>query len=193
MNEVYARALIDHGYLTDCSVTPHVNWSGTLGNPAASGGTDYRGFPTEPYFVDPGDISRPGNSPLLEVPMTVTKRCPSALRRLLDGALPSKSLPRRLVDRFLRNQWLRPNGHNAAAMVAQVEAASRSGASHVEFMLHSSEFMPGGSPTFRDEASIERLYADMEILFARAAALFAGTTLAEFRSGFDSKPVRAAA
>ena len=36
----------------------------------------------------------------------------------------------------------------------------------VQFALHSSELMPGGSPTFRTEDSIERLYEDLEALFA---------------------------
>jgi len=89
---------------------------------------------------------------------------------------------------MLRNQWLRPNGHNGAAMVALVEEAAVAGASHIEFMLHSSEFMPAGSPTFPDEASVERLYADLEALFERAGALFRSTTLAEFRHAFEPAP-----
>src|SRR3954453_15208233 len=146
MNEQYARTLIEYGYLTDCSVTPYVDWRRTLGNPAAAGGSDYRNFPTEPYFIDPYDIARPGNSSLLEVPMTISKRCPPTLRPLIEAILSQRGLPRRLVGRMLRNQWLRPNGRNGAAMVAQVEAAAAAGAIHVEFMLHSSEFMPAGSP-----------------------------------------------
>ena len=38
------------------------------------------------------------------------------------------------------------------------------------FMLHSSELMPGGSPTFRDAAAIEDLYVELEAVFALAAA-----------------------
>jgi hypothetical protein len=188
MNEHYARTLIEYGYLTDCSVTPYVNWRRTLGDPNAAGGTDYRDFPTTPYFIDPEDISRPGNSNLLEVPMTVSKRCHPALRALVRTIMSRPGLPRRVVSRMLRNQWLRPNGHNGAAMVAQVEEAAAARATHVEFMLHSSEFMPAGSPTFPDAASIERLYADLEALFERASALFSGVTLAEFRHGFDPDP-----
>ncbi len=33
------------------------------------------------------------------------------------------------------------------------------------FMLHSSEFMPDGSPTFRNEKDIEILYEDIEQFF----------------------------
>lgn len=55
-------------------------------------------------------------------------------------------------------------------------------------MLHSSEFMPAGSPTFPDARSVERLYADLEALFERGSALFAGATLAEFRHAFEPAP-----
>jgi coproporphyrinogen III oxidase-like Fe-S oxidoreductase len=48
------------------------------------------------------------------------------------------------------------------------------------FMLHSSEFMAGGSPTFLNERDIEQLYADLETLFAQIAHSFKGRTLTEF-------------
>ena len=70
-------------------------------------------------------------------------------------------------------------------MMTQVEEAAAAGASHVEFMLHSSELMPAGSPTFPDARSVERLYADLEMLFERASAVFSGATLAEFRHVFE--------
>src|SRR5205085_4604298 len=48
-NEVYAKILIDLGYLVDGSVTPGVSWKAYAGDPKGSGGTDFRGFPREPY------------------------------------------------------------------------------------------------------------------------------------------------
>jgi hypothetical protein len=97
-------------------------------------------------------------------------------------------MARTVISRILRNQWLRPNGCNRAAMISQVEEAAAAGASHVEFMLHSSEFLPAGSPTFPDSESIERLYGDLEALFERASTLFTGVTLTEFRHAFDPPP-----
>ena len=41
--------------------------------------------------------------------------------------------------------------------------------SHLEFVIHSSELMPGGSPRFRTEESVERLYGDLKILFTDIA------------------------
>jgi hypothetical protein len=51
---------------------------------------------------------------------------------------------------------------------------------YVEFMLHSSELMPGGSLRFGNEESIERLYRHLEKLFGAASAHFRGATLTGF-------------
>ena len=51
-------------------------------------------------------------------------------------------------------------------------------------MTHSSELMPGGSPYFPTENSIETLYADLEATFADIALHFTGATLAEFRDSY---------
>lgn len=173
MNEHYAKTLIDFGYLTDCSVTPHVNWNATLGDPSGIGGSNYHDFPTTPYFIDPDNIRQPGNSPLLEVPMTVSRRCPPVLRSLSA-----------VLRQIFKNQWLRPNGRNREAMISQVFDAAVDGAPYLEFMLHSSELMPAGSPTFPDSESIERLYDDLSDLFETASVLFKAATLSEFRKHY---------
>ncbi len=56
-----------------------------------------------------------------------------------------------------------------------------------------SALMPGGSPTFPTPESIEKVYADMEALFAAATeAGFAGMTLEEYYRRFRTKqPPRA--
>lgn len=181
MNGAYARLLIDHGYQVDCSVTPHVSWRGCKGAPDGPGGVDYRGCPQEPYFVDPDDPRRPGTSPLLEVPMTIIRRG-GALGLWLDGHLDQSGFPRRVVRRlFPFARWLRPNGRNRADLLWILTEIEQRAWTHAEFMLHSSELMPGGSPTFPDEASIERLYEDLECLFAATRDRFEGVTLTEFR------------
>jgi hypothetical protein len=76
--------------------------------------------------------------------------------------------------------WLRPSGGNAAQMIAVAQQCLSQGSDYVEFMLHSSEFMPAGSPTFKDEAAIEGLYQDLEHLFAWLAERTQGMTLAEY-------------
>jgi hypothetical protein len=51
---------------------------------------------------------------------------------------------------------------------------------HLEMVLHSSELMPGGSPSFADERAIEALYRDLQVLFRSVAPHFRGMTLGEF-------------
>lgn len=40
--------------------------------------------------------------------------------------------------------------------------------------------MPGGSPTFKDKAAIERLYHDLEVLFDGLQNRVIGMTLAQY-------------
>jgi hypothetical protein len=69
-------------------------------------------------------------------------------------------------------------------MLHLVRTAAAERREHIEFMLHSSEFMPGGSPTFATTRQIEKLYEDLEALFAEVARHFAGDTLSGFAHRF---------
>ena len=161
-NSIYARLLVENGYQVDCSVTPYVSWTHVPGDPNGRGGTDYSHYPVAPYFMDLEHLDQPGSSILLEVPVTIVKK---------------SSEP-------LVTSWLRPNGSNRKGMLNILEQACSEKWPDVEFMLHSSEFMPGGSPTFRTPRDIELLYEDLESLFSAASNDFHGMTLNEFRGEF---------
>ncbi|MCS2151582.1 polysaccharide deacetylase family protein [Scandinavium goeteborgense] len=171
----YAKLLIELGYQVDCSVTPRVNWRNAKGAPEGKGGTDYQHFPDHAYFMNENAIQQPGNSPLLEVPMSIQYKHPDWLNSVkqrydsLRGKYRSPSV-----------NWLRPAGGNADEMINVADKCLAQGKDYVEFMLHSSEFMPGGSPTFKDDAAIEGLYRDLEKLFSWLADRTQGMTLAEF-------------
>ncbi len=175
----YARILEELGYAADCSVTPGVDWRGSKGKPDGAGGADYRSFAARPYFLDLDDIAVPGRSGLLEVPMTTLDTAPRLLRaheRRWDGVAAAGRLRRRVWP----VEWLRPNGRNLHRMQRLIDACVAERRDYVEFMLHSSELMPGGSPTFPTEELIEALYRDMDALFAHARPHFEGETLAGF-------------
>ena len=53
-------------------------------------------------------------------------------------------------------------------------------ADYIMFMLHSSEMMPGGSPTFQNKDSIEQMYSDCEEIFKTAHHTFEGITLRDY-------------
>jgi len=188
-NCVYARALVDHGYEVDCSVTPYTSWSDHGGNPAGAGGSDYRGYPARAYFVDTDDISRPGDSPLLEVPVSIMP-CRIGIVNRVRERCSARSLVRRGLNRFYPPRtWFRPTVDNLEPMLAVMAWVRREGFDYIEFMLHSSELMPGGSPNFAGVAEIERLYENLATLFAAASGKFVGATLSEYRVQFASAPV----
>ena len=125
--------------------------------------------------MDLDNISQPGHSELLEVPMSIQYKHSALMNSFkqsydrIRGKYRSPSV-----------NWLRPSGGNAAQMISVAEKTLAEGNDYVEFMLHSSEFMPGGSPTFKDEADIEQLYQDLEELFSWLAGRTKGMTLAEY-------------
>lgn len=179
-NETYARILVEMGYRVDCSVTPHISWKRNLGDPTRNGGPNYSGFPEYPYFIDLGDVSCPGDSPLLEVPLTtlVTKRL---VFDQIYSALNDYSLAYRGLRRFaLPVHKFVPNGKNRQQLLRIIDRARRESKSCVELMLHSSELMPGGSPTFPTTEHIEALYEDLGRIFSEAEGGFVGATLKDF-------------
>jgi len=185
-DKVYARALVDCDYRVDCSVMPHVSWRSHIGDPNRQGGTDYTHFPESPYFLDLNDISRPGDSPLLEVPVTcLHPRYP----RLANVGLAIAERSGRLGYRFARHFYptyvrLIPNGRNRRLLLALIQSAQLDGRDYIELMFHSSELMPACSPNFPTERSIENLYHDLDALFQAAHPHFKGQTLAEYHDLF---------
>lgn len=174
-DERYAHLLVEYGYEVDCSVTPKVNWALAKGSPQGNGGTNYLHFPQHAYFLDENNISAAGNSPLLEVPMSIQYKHSALMNSIkqgydkLRGKVRSPSV-----------HWLRPSGGNVATMQSVVEQTLAQGSDYVEYMLHSSEYMPGGSPTFKNEQDIERLYDDLESFFTWLQPRVQGMTLAEY-------------
>lgn len=176
-DEVYARLLVERGYQVDCSVTPHVSWRSASGVPGGRGGADFTQFPDHEYLVDLSDISREGTSSLLELPMTIIAS------RVLQAApwLYENPSIARVVRRIAPPvHWLRPNGRNMQPMLSIVDHAIHDKKPYIEFMLHSSEFMPGGSPTFHGDSQIETLYSHLEELFERIGRHFVGMTLRDY-------------
>ena len=178
----YAAMLLREGYLVDCSVTPGVNWSANAGDPQGQGGSDYTSFPESPYFLSPIDVSVPSQGMLLEVPMTVNSS------RLFRWSPSLYRMP--VLRRFARKisparRWLCPvpllERRNDRAMVQLARSARARGATHMEFMLHSSDLMPGGSPSFPGVSDIERLYDQLATLFEELSTWCSGMTLKEFR------------
>lgn len=76
--------------------------------------------------------------------------------------------------------WLRPNRKNLEDMLYLIEQNNRSSSDYLMFMIHSSELMPGGSPTFKTEGGIEILYEHLGIIFDETAKNYVGAGLEEY-------------
>lgn len=185
LDDRYAAMLLEHGYRVDCSVTPGVDWRGNPGDPRGKGGPDYTRFPDRPYFVSPSDISEPTADGLLEVPVTTRA---SGLYRAAPW-LYGVPLLRRAAHRVTpKLGWLCPTPllekHNLGAMLDVARAARADNPAHMEFIVHSSELMPGGSPSFGSASDIDRLYEHLEILFGDLSTWCRGMTLNEFHTSY---------
>jgi hypothetical protein len=171
------------GYLVDCSVTPNVSWNKYKGAGDEQGGPDYFDFPLQPYFLDLNNIRQAGSSKLLEVPVTIKPNYHPTVQRAyhrFEDRLLGRVLHRLLGPPYI---WLRPNGENIDDMLDVVGWAFEQRVPVLEFMVHSSELMPGGSPNFQTREQTEHLYVHLKRLFGRLSSLGAlGMTLAEYRS-----------
>lgn len=162
MDDDYFHLLEEFGIKVDCSVTPFVSWINYPGQ-SVSGGSD--------YSQSKPNVHKINN--VIEVPMTIRK-----LHYLLDGTLKHR------LKTLLKgtNLWLRPAMSSLIEMKHLVDAVSQETQSnYIEFMIHSSEVMPGGSPYFKDEASIEQLYKTMDEIFEYAYQKgYRGITLRDY-------------
>lgn len=170
MDDRYFKLLEKHGYLVDCSVTPGMDWSGHMGVTGV-GGSDYSEAPLNPYKI--GDK-------LLEVPLTIrdvnifdkgmvrgVRSCLSECKKLFLG----------------RKQWLRQD--NTLSWISNLKlidkVSKERDTDYLMFMIHSSELMPGGSPTFSTKEDIEWLYTALDKIFSKIHHLnYKGCTLKDY-------------
>lgn len=184
-NAFYSNTLMNLGYKVDCSVTPYVSWENEKGKPDGNGGTDFSGFPRKAYFMDTKNISKACDKGLLEVPVTVMRESSIFKVRYIKKTLHPKLIFRNKGN--ASRYWLRPNGRNVDDMLKIIQHILSKGIMYAEFMIHSSELMPGGSPHFKNESAIDKLYDDLEQLFSATVNKFNAATLAEFHDWFSAE------
>lgn len=164
LNNTYLQILKKYGYMVDCSVTPYVNWSKSKGG-LNTPGTNYKKLKTN-AFCDS----------FIEIPVSIIKKrgvfAECGFMRNAKSLLFGKAI------------WLRPTNDADCLrkMLAVVDGIGSVG-SVLEFMIHSSELMPGCSPEFPDTASIERMYSNIESVFRYMAERgYIGVTAKEYYS-----------
>lgn len=177
-DENYFRILKKYGYRVDCSVTPYIDWTpnvGATGKP----GSDYSRAPVKPYFI---------HEDILELPVTIRPIHMFCTDRIHSPHNFAREVKRAIVG---RTEWLRPNRECSAQAMKRLANLAARESDYLMFMLHSSEMMPGGSPSFPGEASIDRLFACMEDLFAHIRGKgYLGSTLSEYDAHFRTKKAK---
>lgn len=164
IDENYFQLLYKYGYKIDCSITPYINWSNSVGQTPGFKGPDYS---DECMKV----TKRQG---IIEVPVPSAIPKKVIFPKSFSFLYYMKALYYKLVNKRV---WLRPDGKNLARMLWLVDEIEKTDQEYIMFMLHSSELMPGGSPNFKNSKEIEKLYQDLEELFSVIAEKYEGIRL----------------
>lgn len=168
-DETYFKLLKKYGYKYDCSVTPFMNWETCVGS-TGKPGSNYSNCPIKPYEIYDG---------IIEVPVSVRPMkyiATDAMHSIYGIAHELKWCNR------IRYAWLRPTKNPSFVALKKVLDTVNEDSNYAMFMLHSSEMMPGGSPSFPDEKSIEELYGCIEKLFAYAKQKgYVGCKLSDYK------------
>lgn len=143
LNDVIIQELDRLGYTVDCTCTPGISWAGNPGWCIGSRGTDWSGYGNQPFVLSYSAAGRMQKSGIIEIPVTSARK--------VESGTP---------------KWFRPNGSNRMELLGIINYMCDRDERYIEFMLHSSEFMPGGSPTFVRKGQIEKLYDDLEVVFS---------------------------
>ena len=160
-NESLFKVLEQLGFTVDCSVTPGISWSNCEGLTVPSG-NDYSSANNKPYRISEN---------IVEVPLTSAK-----FRTFYGNGM--KQLIKNSI--FGVAGMLRPAAASLEIMKRTVLHVEKSGNDYLEFMIHSSELMPGGSPYFRTEEDIENMYFSMEGFFIWVSKNYEGISLADY-------------
>jgi len=167
-NAKYLKMLGELGYKIDCSVTPGINWSKHRGK--FSGGTDYSKYPPNSYVIQK-------QFGILEVPVSVRKLFFLPVKFFGNYRNFMKEISHSIIG---KNIWLRPSLSTEVEISHLLDKLEKENSNYIEFMMHSSEFMPGGSPYFKNQNDIEILYKYLDILFRKISLQYEGKTLVEY-------------
>lgn len=159
-NESLFEILDELGFLVDCSITPGLRHN-CVGM-SVPRGNDYT---NEKYA-----FKRLGEN-LIEIPM-------SSMRVRHFGGINFKNKMSHLIKG--EELWLRPALCSYEKMVRVIKLLERKNECFLDFMIHSSELMPGGNPYCQTEEEIEKMFEKTERIFEYVSKDYEGITLREY-------------
>jgi len=163
----HASTLGALGVRVDTSVCPGINWSKSRG--WKKGGPDFSNARLEPYYLSYDDILRASSHPtVLEVPQTILPidRWSGQIKTVASISLrypKTNKIAKALGSRFV---WFRPYPWTSVETLKMVaDYVIERCMPVLQLTFHSSELLPGGSPYFKDEASVELLFDRIRQIF----------------------------
>lgn len=170
-SDILFDILSDLGYIVDCSIVSGCNMMNFPGR-SVNYGFDYRQKPNKAFWIREG---------LLEIPMSVKH----------THTIEGKSIKNGIKNLVMgKDVWFRPAISTVKEMKEHIEKKILMDADYVEFMIHSTELMPGGSPYFRDAHSVEKEFKDIRSVFEYAVQHeFEGMTMREYYLTYSRKPI----
>ncbi|MBI5250115.1 MAG: hypothetical protein HY912_11535 [Desulfomonile tiedjei] len=146
------------GILVDSSVAPMRRYYG---------GPDHLAAPTDPYFPDPLGPVCPGNSKILEVPVTILPVV-AKLGNVFQSMRTNKALEDRIswIAANLGSLPAQPMWTGLKRLKAAVAVHRRRGGRVLTIFFHSSELMPGGCPEHKTEKDIDSFFRKLDGFFS---------------------------
>lgn len=158
LDDRQAEILKELGYIADCSITPKLNWK-TINK--EKNAPDFKENSVIPYKL---------NSAITEVPMTILftgiLKKENSLYANFFNSLNDSFFKKVLNKLLFKVKWLRifPES-NKKDWKKIYKSARKNNLDVLEFMIHSSELMPGASPYAKTERDVERVYKNLEQMF----------------------------
>jgi hypothetical protein len=169
----HVRPLEAAGYRIDSSIAP-------LFNERHKRGPDFADAPLMPYRLDYQRATQPGNSPIVELPIScaLSRRWPHAAQMFWARA-PQAYTTRRVLKKLgiVRPIWLRPSYSSLEDMKALARRLAADGVPLLNVIFHSSEAIVGGSPYNRTAAELARFLSRLDDFLGFAVQELSATPL----------------
>ena len=160
INEAYLKILQECGIKCDCSITPGLDLSNIPGRTKKCG-NNYKKYKHQAFEIIDGLIEVPMTTMISRMPLDISFK--SCMKAVIKG----------------ESLWLRPIMDEKRLKYLCDSIIGKS--DYVEFMIHSSELMPGGSPYFNNSDAVDMLYNRINWLFTYLKNKgFVGVTLFDY-------------
>ncbi len=152
INKTIFDSLYDNGIRIDCSVVPGIDWSGSKGDPKGTGGPDFRNFQSNINTLE---------SSIIEIPVSTYR-----INKYVDSIDDSNIFKRAAGKIFnYKNSILRSKINNLEELKKIVNWNLVNNATHLEYIIHSSELVYNESPLIYKESQVDIFYNNLELFF----------------------------